>query len=107
MTIGIDTPAQSGDLEHFGEFLRKYRASPEMRARAETEPRAVLSENGVSLPAGHDVRIVENTAEVRHFVLPPDPNADLADEDLAAVAGGTSDGKTAFCLISCISTFSG
>ena len=51
------------------------------------------------------MRIVANTAETYHFVMPPDPNKFLADEDLEAVAGGNGS-KTAFCFVSCISSFS-
>ena len=106
MARSIDTMMQSGDLQQFNRFVRKYRESPELRLRAETEARTVLSEHGVSVPPGPDVRIVANTPETRHFVLPPDPNATLADEDLTAVAGGTDGSQTAFCLVSCISSFS-
>lgn len=109
MTDSIDTLRQSGELESFVDFTRRYRKSPDLRARADAEPRAVLSECGVALPPGRDVRIVANTAKTLHFVLPPDPNALLADEDLAAVAGGVNADtatRTAFCLISCVSTFS-
>ena len=46
------------------------------------------AEHDVNVPPETDVRIVENTAETVNFVMPPDPNALLADEDLSAVAGG-------------------
>ena len=39
------------------------------------------------------MRIVENSAETVHFIMPPDPNALLADEDLATVAGGIPPGQ--------------
>ena len=45
---------------------------------------------GFDVPAGRGVRIVENTGEVYHLVLPPDPNAPLADEDLRGVSGGSN-----------------
>ena len=34
------------------------------------------------------IKVVANTEEVVYFVLPPDPNADLTDEDLLALSGG-------------------
>ena len=43
------------------------------RARAVREPRAVLSEFGVSLPAGTRVRVWDSTAEVRYLVIPMRP----------------------------------
>ena len=92
------------------QFFRKYQESPELRARAEAEPRAVLAEHGIRMPPGHDVRVVANTAETFHVVMPPDPNVALAEEDLAAVAGGFSTdsraNKTASTLISCVFCYS-
>ncbi len=84
------------------------REDPKLRARAEADPRAVLSEYGIELPLGRDVRIAENTAETFHMVLPPDPNSALADAQIEAVAGGSStaqrtDGsfKSASTILSC------
>ena len=53
-----------------------------------TEPETVLSENGIELRSGASVKIVEDTADTRHLVLPPRPSEELADEELAAVSGG-------------------
>ena len=103
----LEAHVASGELQHFVDFTRKYQESPDLRARADVEPRAVLSEHGIQVPPGQDVRIAANTAETYNFVMPPDPNAVLADEDLVVVAGGRgSDPKTASCIISCIMTFS-
>jgi len=43
------------------------------RARAVREPRAVLSEFGVTLPEDTAVRVWDSTAEVRYLVLPMQP----------------------------------
>ena len=107
MTTGMETRAGSGELQQFVDFTAQYHESPALRVRALAEPRAVLAEHGVSVPPEADVRIVANTAETVHFIMPPDPNALLADEDLAAVAGGISTGgRTASCIISCLMCFS-
>ena len=67
----------------------------------------MLAEHDVNVTPETDVRIVENTAETVNFVMPPDPNALLADEDLSAVAGGpASKPVTASCFIGCILSFS-
>ena len=106
----MDTIDTVGDLSQFVDFTRKYQESPGLRARAEAEPRAVLSEHGIRMPPGRDVRVVANTAETFHVVMPPDPNVALAEEDLAAVAGGFSTdsraNKTASTLISCVLCYS-
>ena len=51
-------------------------------------PDAVLQENGLPLPAGKAVRVVENTAETVHLVLPVKPNAELSEQELEQVTGG-------------------
>ena len=60
-----------------------------LRARIETEPRAVLSERGIELPVSVETRIVADTDDVFHMIMPPDPNMDLGDEALHGVAAGT------------------
>jgi nitrile hydratase len=47
--------------------------SPPYRARAVKEPRAVLAEFGVTLPAGKEVRVWDSTAEMRYLVIPERP----------------------------------
>jgi nitrile hydratase len=49
-----------------------YKSSP-YRARAVSDPRGVLREFGVDLPADTEVRVWDSTAEVRYMVLPERP----------------------------------
>jgi nitrile hydratase len=49
-----------------------YKSSP-YRARAVSEPRAVLSEFGVELDAEIEIRVWDSSAEVRYLVLPMRP----------------------------------
>ena len=102
----IDALVKSEKTVQFFDFARKCQDSPELRARAEAEPRAVLFEHGIHVPPEQDVRIVANTAETFHLVMPPDPNSVLAEEDLAAVAGGVRHDRCASTLVSCVLTFS-
>ncbi len=51
------------------------------RARVVREPRAVLAEFGVTLPAKTAVRVWDSTAEVRYLVIPQrPPNTEMMDE---------------------------
>ena len=59
--------------------------SVEYRARAVREPRAVLAEFGVDLPAAVAVRVWDSTAEVRYIVIPQRP-AGTDDWDADALA---------------------
>lgn len=75
-------------------LLQRLSDDPELRARVCAEPAGVLAEQGVDLPPGIEVRVVENTDAVRHIVVPQDPNAGLPDAALDAVAGGSGSGRT-------------
>ena len=49
-----------------------YKAAP-YRSRAINDPRGVLGDFGVKLPAGTDIRVWDSTAETRFIVLPMRP----------------------------------
>jgi nitrile hydratase subunit alpha len=57
------------------------------RSRTVKEPRAVLKEFGVELPAGKEVRVWDSTAETRFLVLPERPAGTdgWSEEKLAAL----------------------
>ena len=66
------------------------RNSRELRAELDADPRAFLAGRGMEFPAGAELRVVPNTAEVFHLVMPADPNAIVSDEALSGIAGGSS-----------------
>ena len=49
-----------------------YKAAP-YRSRAVKDPRGVLADFGITLPAGTDIRVWDSTAETRFIVLPMRP----------------------------------
>jgi nitrile hydratase len=49
-----------------------YKSAP-YRSRAVAEPRAVLREFGVALPAATEIRVWDSTAELRYLVIPLRP----------------------------------
>lgn len=57
------------------------------RSRAVREPRAVLAEFGVSLPADTRIRVWDSTAEIRYLVLPmrPDGIDGMSETELTAL----------------------
>ena len=61
-----------------------YKSAP-YRSRAVIEPRAVLTEFGVTLPADTEIRVWDSTAETRFLVLPMQPagTEGWGEEDLA------------------------
>ena len=56
------------------------------------DPAATLAAAGVALPAGVTLKVVEDTAQVRHLVLPAAGGGRLSESELAGVAGGGDDG---------------
>jgi nitrile hydratase subunit alpha len=63
-----------------------YKSAP-YRSRAVKDPRGVLADFGVTLPAGTDIRVWDSTAETRFIVLPMRPagTADWSEDKLAAL----------------------
>ena len=58
--------------------------SPPYRSRAVLEPRAVLADFGVALPASTRIRVWDSTAESRYLVVPMRPKGSegLGEDDL-------------------------
>ena len=61
--------------------------NPELRARVKADPKATLADEGMDLPFD-EARVVEDTPETTHIAL-TDPNAELSDEQMETVVGGT------------------
>ncbi|AFL52966.1 nitrile hydratase [Sinorhizobium fredii] len=63
-----------------------YKAPP-YRSRAVIDPRGVLAEFGLELPAEKKVRVWDSTAELRYIVVPerPDGTEGFGEEELAAL----------------------
>jgi nitrile hydratase subunit alpha len=63
-----------------------YKSAP-YRSRTVKEPRSVLADFGVSLPASTNIRVWDSTAETRYMVLPmrPEGTEGWDDEKLAAL----------------------
>lgn len=76
------------------ELNAAYRRDEDLRRRidgGDLEP--VAEAFGLDIPAGVDMRVVADTAEVFHLILPPDPNAVVADSKLSQVSGGNTAGS--------------
>jgi len=60
------------------------------RAKLLSDTHAALAESGVAVPAGTTVKVMENTAETQHLVVPvaPDDAGEISMNELEKVAGG-------------------
>ena len=65
-----------------------------LKARFMTDPKAVLAEHGIDVPANINVNVVENSDNTVHITMPQAPAGagELSDEELANVAGGCAQG---------------
>jgi len=64
-------------------------ADEALKKRLMSDPAAVLKERGAAIPPNVQIKMIEDTANVRHLVLPTKPAAaELSEEELSTVAGG-------------------
>jgi hypothetical protein len=68
-------------------IITKCWGDPEFKRQFIADPVGILRSEGIALPDGIEVRVVENTANEFTFVIPPEPS-ELSDEALDGVAGG-------------------
>jgi nitrile hydratase len=63
-----------------------YKSAP-YRSRAVADPRGVLLDFGLELPAETEIRVWDSTAEIRYLVVPirPDGTEGWSEDDLAAL----------------------
>ena len=77
-------------------------SDPDFKAQLLNDPKAAIAGYGIDLPEGVNLKIVENTADTIHIVLPAVPSqvSELSDEDLQNLAGGKGvDAKICLCTI--------
>ena len=70
-----------------GKVIAKAWSDADFRARLLANPAQTLQAEGIEIPAGVKVNVVENTTEQFYFVIPKKVN-ELSDEELGNVAGG-------------------
>ena len=79
----------------FETLAERYQDDAALRSRIDTgDVTDSLDYLGIIMPPGIETRIVAETAETQYFLLPPDPNMELSDEDLSMVAGGKTAGTS-------------
>ena len=79
-----------GDFEfQWGQLVARAWADPAFKAKLLADPAGVLKENGVTPPAGAQLKVVADDDKVVHLVLPAKPTAqELSEEELHRVAAG-------------------
>ena len=78
-------------INQWGQIVAKAWQDDAFKKRLLADPAAVLKEQGLELPAGTQIRVVENTDQVIHLTLPAKPlERELSEAELEGVAGGKS-----------------
>ena len=78
---------QDEQTKKLGQLIAKCWASDDFKQRLMTDTAATLKAEGMPQFEGMTMTVVENTATVFNFVIPPKP-AVLSDKELEGVAGG-------------------
>lgn len=87
---GSKMDAQEQTSKLIGELMAKSWVDESFKKRLLENATETLKAEGVLIPEGIKVNVVENTGNVLNFVLPTNPAAELSDTDLEMVAGGKS-----------------
>jgi hypothetical protein len=81
----MQATVQHGNWQkQWGLLVAQVWSDEDLKQRLIADPRAVLQEHGIEVPDDVELRVVEDTDEIRHLVLPPNPSDDLSDEDLTS-----------------------
>ena len=73
----------------FAAFAKQWREDADFRAEFEADPKSAIAARGGGLIREvEDVRVVEDTEDTVHFVIPPNPNGALSEQALAGVSAG-------------------
>jgi hypothetical protein len=77
----------TADENPLGEVVAKALRDETFRERLLADPESTLAGEGITLPAGATVKVVEDTVNVRRLVLPAVSGA-LSDANVEHVVGG-------------------
>lgn len=83
-----DTENKSFESEYATKAIAKAWSDPAFKAKLLADPRAALAEVGIITPEKLNFKVVENTDDLVHLILPPPPSDELSEESLALVSGG-------------------
>ena len=93
----MQTAVEQGNWQkQWGMLVAQAWSDESLKARLLEDPAPVLREHGIEVPFDVELRVVEDTAAVRHLVLPASPEGELADEELSCSVG--LDSYSGICL---------
>jgi hypothetical protein len=89
-------PESYGLDEVYQVLITKAAKDAGFRQLALSDPAAALSQIGLTIPAGHTVKIVEPPTTKSYLILPPEPKTSLSPEELDKVTGGAGTSNPQF-----------
>ena len=83
-------PRQQEQARRWGQVVAKAWTDEGFKRQLLADPKTVLGEQGITLPAEMEVRVVEDTERLQHLVLPARPaEGEVSEEQLSQAAGGS------------------
>src|SRR5262245_583189 len=79
------------DLKKWSQLIAEAWSDDKVKESLVQNPTSVLQQHGIEVPPGIEIKVVENTQNVAHLILPAKPAGDVTElnaGELAAVAGG-------------------
>jgi hypothetical protein len=89
---GANMDRKRTQKEMFGDLMAKAWKDEAFKAKLLADPVKAMLDEGIPVPPGVKIQMHENTENVTHFVLPPKPLAEISDEQLERIAGGSTGG---------------
>ncbi len=84
----MQTTVQHGSWQkQWGLLVAKAWSDVDLKQRLIDDPATVLREQGMSVPYDVEIKVVEDTDQVHHLVLPASPASNLLDEELGGSVG--------------------
>lgn len=74
--------------KEFDKMVAKAWGDNDFKTQLLSDPMKVFKDNGIEVLEGIEVRMVENTDDIVHFILPPKISNELTGDQLKGVAGG-------------------
>ncbi len=81
--------SNGGWQQAWGQVVAQAWSDDSYKQRLLSDPATAMGERGLTPPAGKQIRVIEDTADTVHVVLPVRPS-ELTDEQLDQAAGGAA-----------------
>ena len=71
------------------DFVSRYHGDAGFAKEVDKDPATTMKKAGISVPAGKIIKLVKNTKDILHYVMPSSPISSISEDELQGVAAGT------------------